>query len=507
MQINKKITPYNHYNGRNGQGIQYIVIHYVGALGGAEANCTYYASGDVGASAHYYVGFSGEVWQSVEDCNGAWSVGGGRQGSGGGAFYGKANNYDTLNIEMCVRKRSTATMNANDQDWYYEDATVKATVELTKMLMQKYGIPVDRIIRHYDVNGKLCPNPYVLNESAWQAFKKKLSGSAATTGTKITGKAIATAEQMQKYIRSKNPIVAQSVLDMVPQYVSEGKAEDIRGDIAFAQSCLETGNFTFKDSAVTLDQNNFCGMGVTANGMKGNSFPNTKTGIRAQIQHLKAYACTDPLSKECVDPRFQYVERGCAEFVEWLGIKENPKGKGWAVGSEYGSKILNILEAISGIKEEQPKPAPTPQPEQTGTYKVQAGSYSNKANAESQVKELKSKGYEAIIKEEAGQFKVQCGAFSNKKNADMLVRQIKGSGFDAIIKGADNSIWVGKCTGDGVDVRKGPGTNYGNIAGYPQLNKGNLVDVINREAGWYQILIDKKYTGFIAEQYIEKARV
>lgn len=506
MQINKKITPYNHYNGRNGQGIQYIVIHYVGALGGAEANCTYYASGDVGASAHYYVGFSGEVWQSVEDCNGAWSVGGSRQGSGGGAFYGKANNYNTLNIEMCVRKRSTASMNANDQDWYYEDATVKATTELTKMLMQKYGIPLDRVIRHYDVNGKICPNPYVLDESAWQAFKKMLSGSASVTGTKITGKAIATAEQMQKYIRSKNPSVAQSVLDMVPQYIQEGKAESIRGDIAFAQSCLETGNFTFKDSAVTLDQNNFCGMGVTANGMKGNSFPNTKTGIRAQIQHLKAYACTEPLKKECVDPRFKYVERGCAEFVEWLGIQENPKGKGWAAGSGYGSKILNILEAITGTKEEQPKPTPASQPDRTGTYKVQAGSYKDKKLANSLAAVLKDKGFETIVKEEAGQYKVQCGAFSNKKNADMLTRQIKGAGFDAIVKGAESSIWVGKCTGDGVNVRKGPGTNYGNISGpYQTLNKGNLVDVINKESGWCQILIDKKYSGFISEQYIARA--
>lgn len=507
MQINKKITPFNHYNGRNGQGIQYIVIHYVGALGGAEANCTYYASGDVGASAHYYVGFSGEIWQSVEDCNGAWSVGGGRQGSGGGAFYGKANNYNTLNIEMCVRKRSTTSMNANDQDWYYEDATVKATIELTKMLMQKYGIPVDRVIRHYDVNGKICPNPYVLNESAWQVFKKSLGESSSASGTKITGKAVATVEQLQKYIRSKNPSVAQSVLDMVPQYIQEGKTESIRGDIAFAQSCLETGNFTFKDSAVTLDQNNFCGMGVTANGMKGNSFPNAKTGIRAQIQHLKSYACTDPLKKECVDPRFNFVERGCAEYVEWLGIQENPKGKGWAAGSGYGSKILNILEAITGIKEEQSKPTPEPQPEpdQTGTYKVQAGSYKDKKLANSLAMVLKNKGFDAIVKEEAGQFKVQCGAFSNKGNATALADKIKGAGFDAIVKGTESSIWVGKCTGDGVNVRKGPGTNYGNIAGpYQTLNKGNLVDVINKESGWYQILIDKKYSGFIAEQFVEK---
>lgn len=59
---------------------------------------------------------------------------------------------------------------------------------------------------------------------------------------------------------------------MVPLYLSEGEAEGVRGDIAFAQSCLETGNFGFSGSAVTLEQNNFCRMGVTSNGKKGNSF-------------------------------------------------------------------------------------------------------------------------------------------------------------------------------------------------------------------------------------------
>lgn len=61
-------------------------------------------------------------------------------------------------------------------------------------------------------------------------------------------------------------------MDMVPLYLSEGEAEGVRGDIAFAQSCLETGNFGFSGSAVTLEQNNFCRMGVTSNGKKGNSF-------------------------------------------------------------------------------------------------------------------------------------------------------------------------------------------------------------------------------------------
>ena len=111
-----------------------------------------------------------------------------------------------------------------------------------------------------------------------------------TNLTKIMGNAVSTVEQMTTYIKAKNPDVAQSVIDMIPLYLSEDKAEGVRGDIAFAQSCLETGNFGFSGSAVTLDQNNFCGMGVTSNGMKGNFFDTPQLGIRAQVQHLKTYA-------------------------------------------------------------------------------------------------------------------------------------------------------------------------------------------------------------------------
>lgn len=170
--------------------------------------------------------------------------------------------------------------------------------------------------------------------------------------TEIAGTPKATAYQMEQYIKAKNPNVAQSVLDMIPLYLSEGEAEGIRGDVAFAQSCLETGNFAFKGSAVTLDQNNFCGMGVTSNGMKGNSFDTPQMGIRAQIQHLKAYANEEALRGECIDPRFKYVTRGCAPYVEWLGIQENPIGKGWASGANYGSKILAILERIISMATE-----------------------------------------------------------------------------------------------------------------------------------------------------------
>lgn len=68
---------------------------------------------------------------------------------------------------------------------------------------------------------------------------------------------------------------------------------------------------------------------------------------------MKAYATKEPLVGACVDPRYRYVSKGCAVYVEWLGQKENPNGKGWAAGKGYGEKILNILHAIIGTSVEK----------------------------------------------------------------------------------------------------------------------------------------------------------
>ena len=165
---------------------------------------------------------------------------------------------------------------------------------------------------------------------------------------KIMGKAQASVTQMQAYIKRANPKVSDSVIKMIPLYITEGTQEGVRGDIAFAQSCLETGNFTFSGTAVTLSQNNFCGLGVTKTGMKGSSFKTPAEGIRAQIQHLQAYASTGRLKNRCVDPRYTYVNRGCAPYVEWLGIQENPYGGGWAAGRSYGYKLRSLLAELKG---------------------------------------------------------------------------------------------------------------------------------------------------------------
>ena len=78
--------------------------------------------------------------------------------------------------------------------------------------------------------------------------------------------------------------------------------------------------------------------------MTTDSLPNVRTGVRAQVQHLKGYASTNALNNACVDPRFAYLSksRGCAPIVEWLGINENPAKKGWATSVNYGYNLRNL---------------------------------------------------------------------------------------------------------------------------------------------------------------------
>lgn len=155
--INKKLIKYN-YSGRQGEKIQYIVIHDTGNTSkraGAENHYRYFNGGNRNASAHYFVDDK-EIIQTVEDSNASWHCGDGK------GKYG-ITNANSIGIEICI-----------NSDGNYEKAVEKA-VELTKYLMGKYDIPIDRIVRHYDVSRKLCPRTMSSNNwEKWRQFKDKL---------------------------------------------------------------------------------------------------------------------------------------------------------------------------------------------------------------------------------------------------------------------------------------------------------------------------------------------
>lgn len=194
-----------------------------------------------------------------------------------------------------------------------------------------------------------------------------MESSTETEKTAIMGKAQATAQQMALFCRSKNStpqLTSCSLEQLAEMFIEEGEAEGVRGDVAFAQSLHETGYFKF-GGIVLPTQNNYAGIGALNGNATGQaaSFPDPRTGVRAQIQHLKAYASTEALVNECVDPRSSLVARGVAPYVEWLGAADNPQGRGWAVpGAGYGANIVKLLGQIMA----QETPQAPAEPENDG---------------------------------------------------------------------------------------------------------------------------------------------
>ena len=164
----------------------------------------------------------------------------------------------------------------------------------------------------------------------------------------IMGETETTVQQMVKYYNSNAQYPAfyantdaPNITRFCELYDLECKREGIKTEVAFSQAMKET-NFLRYTGDVKIGQFNFAGLGATGNGVPGNSFKNVQIGIRAHVQHLKAYASSAGLNSECVDPRYQYVKKGSAPYIEWLGIQENPNPNcGWAMAKGYGYSIIN----------------------------------------------------------------------------------------------------------------------------------------------------------------------
>ncbi|MGN0437425.1 MAG: N-acetylmuramoyl-L-alanine amidase [Lachnospiraceae bacterium] len=161
----------------------------------------------------------------------------------------------------------------------------------------------------------------------------------------IAGKVTTSVDQMIAYYKSRADYPdfyqtsdAPSINKFCQIVYDESVAEGIDPAVVFCQAMKETGFLKFGGD-VSITQYNFAGLGATGGGVAGESFPSVRYGIRAQVQHLKAYANALPLNNACVDTRFSYVTRGTAPFVEWLGIHENPYGRGWAAAQNYGYSL------------------------------------------------------------------------------------------------------------------------------------------------------------------------
>lgn len=157
VKIQKKLTLINRTIAKN-RKIEYIVIHYVGAVSSAKNNVDYFYDKDRQSSAHYFVDEK-SIWQCVEDTNIAWHCGGAKK------YFSNCRNSNSIGIELCCKKDKAGK-------WYFEDKTLENATELVRSLMNKYNVKFENIIRHYDVTHKVCPKPFVDDAKYWNKFKE-----------------------------------------------------------------------------------------------------------------------------------------------------------------------------------------------------------------------------------------------------------------------------------------------------------------------------------------------
>lgn len=214
-------------------------------------------------------------------------------------------------ICRCSNIQLYTSNNTNAQKWVFESVNTNATGGLMQ-IMGTSQTTVAQMVRYYNSNA-----------SGYDTFKAKYNG---------------------KY----NGVLAKGGARTINQFAQifyeEATAEGVRAEVAFTQCMKETG-FLKYGGDVLPNQYNFAGIGATG-AVHGASFSNVRMGIRAQIQHLKAYGSISPLTNQCVDPRFNLVKRGSAQYVEWLGIKENPNGYGWATSKSYGHDIVSMVNVL-----------------------------------------------------------------------------------------------------------------------------------------------------------------
>ena len=170
--------------------------------------------------------------------------------------------------------------------------------------------------------------------------------ATAAAATPVMGRSVVSASDLAGWFRSTGKVsrATVSIDGLARYYVEEGAAEGVTGDVAFAQSIVETGYFAFS-ARVPPELNNFSGLGAVDGGNTAEAFPDARTGVRAQIQHLRAYAdptvTEDRLAHPLVDTRFHLVKvKGKAPTWEQFGAGV------WASDPDYAGKVMRIRQQI-----------------------------------------------------------------------------------------------------------------------------------------------------------------
>ncbi|MCY7405832.1 MAG: N-acetylmuramoyl-L-alanine amidase, partial [Alkalinema sp. CAN_BIN05] len=144
--------------------------------------------------------------------------------------------------------------------------------------------------------------------------------------------------QLMMFLKTNNELGIKDFPEIGRLYREEAAIEGVDYDIAFAQMCFET-NFLRFGGITKASQNNFAGLGTPGGGPEGAAFGSARLGVRGHIQLLKAYASTEPLVQESINPRFRFITRGIAPLVGQLSGR-------WQPGTDYGDKLLAAVRRL-----------------------------------------------------------------------------------------------------------------------------------------------------------------
>ena len=396
------INPNRNFKGYNvsprTQKIEYIVMHYVGAEGTAANNVAYFNGGNRNASADFFIGYQGEICQYNPDILNqySWHCGGGRQSNKGGSYFGKCTNRNSIGIEMCTTKASGT--------WTFKEATLNSAAQLVKWLMSEYGIPVEHVIRHYDVTGKNCPgvSGWTDPDTKWIAWKKRIGAGANVPKKSDEQVFIETIGKLAQKDAKVLPsiTIAQAILES-----AWGKSElAVKAKNLFGMKCSLSGN-TWKGSAWD---------GKSAyNKSTGEYYSGSYTTIKADFRKYPSWAdsVADHSAYLCnamngTKKRYAGLEN-CTDYKKAAQII---KDGGYATSPDYVQKLCRLIEAY-GLAKYDPTPTPQKVPPTKLPYMVRTKAGA-KIYAAPNGKAVKScpVGIYTIMEERSGYGRLKSGA-------------------------------------------------------------------------------------------------
>ena len=413
---------------------KFIAVHYLGVDG------QNHDLDSDGCGAHYYIYWDGTIYQRCSHDAIVWQV-------GTAGYYTQkhpeARNANCIGIEMCCHCDGNKS-SAEDPYWYFTEETQQACVWLVQKLMKELNIPIENVLRHFDIVNKTCPAPYVHNNKyrntwTWDEFKARVAGKGPAQLYRVrlawnmpetqigayyilqnaktncpagysvfdeSGKAVWTHEVKGRQARMMNGLSeTEKIMFMAPIYQEVAKKTGLLASVGLAQFCLESGYGT---TDLAQNSNNMHGMKCSLSGntwagstWDGVSKYNKKTAEQDKngntyyiYADFRKYPC---MEDSVADRAAYYLGAMNGSVRRYPGIENLKtadaqiraiKAGGYATDVNYVSKLMNLVNRFNLTQYDvpvdpkpQPTPEPTPTPEPSVIYRVQVGAYEKRGIA------------------------------------------------------------------------------------------------------------------------------